>query len=191
MEHLVVEDLLLIADMIGAAAVRDIGLLDAAAHRPRATAFGQEAYPTIHQKAAALLDAIVRNHALVDGNKRLGWAAAVVFYDLNGFDLNPPGVDEAVELVVAVAAGHLELEKLAEQLASWVVGPVLRWDQGPGPRSPSRSRARRNTLSSIGSATPLRLGEAGVGEVGQHRPAPQPKHLGQHLGRPPIVARFQ
>ena len=122
MEHLVVEDLLLIADMIGAAAVRDIGLLDAAAHRPRATAFGQEAYPTMHQKAAALLDAIVRNHALVDGNKRLGWAAAVVFYDLNAFDLDPPGVDEAVELVVAVAAGHLELEKLAEQLASWVVG---------------------------------------------------------------------
>jgi death-on-curing protein len=67
-EHLVVEDLLLIADMIGAAAVRDIGLLDAAAHRPRATAFGQEAYPTIHQKAAALLDAIVRNLALVVGN---------------------------------------------------------------------------------------------------------------------------
>jgi prophage maintenance system killer protein len=46
----------------------------------------------------------------VDGNKRLGWAAAVVFYDLNGFDLDPPGVGEAVEL-----------EKLAEQLASWAV----------------------------------------------------------------------
>ena len=73
--------------------------------------FGQEAYPAIHQKATALLDAVVRNHALVDGDKRLGWAAAVVFYDLNGFDLNPPGVDEAVEL-----------EKLAEQLASWAVG---------------------------------------------------------------------
>lgn len=57
----------------------------------------------------------------MDGNKRLGWAAAVVFYDLNGFDLDPPGVDQAVELVVAVAAGHLALEKLAEQLASWVV----------------------------------------------------------------------
>jgi death-on-curing protein len=120
MEHLIVEDLLLIAEAtIGAPVVRDIGLLDAAAHRPQASAFGQDAYPTIHEKAAALLEAVVRNHALVDGNKRLAWAAAVVFYDLNGFDLNPPGVDEAVELVVAVAAGELDLRKLCEHLARW------------------------------------------------------------------------
>jgi len=122
MEHLTVEDLVLIAETIGTAAVRDVGLLDAAAHRSRATAFGEEAYPTLHEKAAALLEAVVRNHALVDGNKRLGWASAVVFYDLNGFDLVAPSVDEAVELVVAVAAGHLELEKLSERLAAWA-GP--------------------------------------------------------------------
>jgi death on curing protein len=121
MEHLTVEDLVLIAETIGTAAVRDVGLLDAAAHRPRATAFGEDAYPTVHEKAAALLDAVVRNHALVDGNKRLGWASAVVFYDLNGFDLVAPNVDEAVELVVAVAAGHLELEKLSERLAAWAI----------------------------------------------------------------------
>jgi death-on-curing protein len=121
MEHLTVEDLLLIAETIGVAAVRDVGLLDAAAHRPRATAFGEDAYPTLHHKAAALLDAVVRNHALVDGNKRLGWSSVVVFYDLNGVDLDPPGVDEAVELVVAVAAGHLELEKLSDRLAAWAV----------------------------------------------------------------------
>jgi death on curing protein len=121
MEHLTVEDLLLIAETIGVAAVRDVGLLDAAAHRPRATAFGQDAYPTLHEKAAALLEAVVRNHALVDGNKRLGWSAVVVFDDLNGFDLDPPGVDEAVELVVSVAAGHLGLEKLSERLATWAV----------------------------------------------------------------------
>jgi death-on-curing protein len=121
MERVTVEDLLLIAETIGVAAVRDVGLLDAAAHRPRATAFGQDAYPTLHQKAAALLDAVVRNHALVDGNKGLGWSAVVVFYDLNGVDLDPPGVDEAVELVVAVAAGHLELQKLSDQLAAWAV----------------------------------------------------------------------
>ena len=120
MEHLTVEDLLLIAEAtIGAPAVRDIGLLDAAAHRPQASAFGQDAYPTIHEKAAARLEGVVRNHALVDGNKRLAWAAVVVFYDLNGFDLNPPGVDEAVELVVAVAAGELDLHKLCEHLARW------------------------------------------------------------------------
>jgi len=121
MEHLTVEDLLLIAETIGVAAVRDVGLLDAAAHRPRATAFGEDAYPTLHHMAAALLDAVVRNHALVDGNRRLGWSSVVVFYDLNGVDLVPPGVDEAVKLVVAVAACHLELEKLSDQLAAWAV----------------------------------------------------------------------
>jgi death-on-curing protein len=121
MEHLTVEDLVLIAETIGTAAVRDIGLLYAAAHRPRATAFGEDAYLTVHEKAAALLDAVVRTHALVDGNKRLGWASAVVFYDLNGFDLAAPSADDAVELVVAVAAGHLELEKLSERLAAWAV----------------------------------------------------------------------
>jgi death on curing protein len=120
MEHLTVEDLLGIAEeALGAPAVRDIGLLDSAAHRPQASAFGQDAYPTVHEKAAALLEAVVRHHALVDGNKRLGWTAAAVFYDLNGFDLDPPSVDEAVELVVAVAAGHVELGKLSERLASW------------------------------------------------------------------------
>jgi death on curing protein len=120
MEHLTVEDLLLIAKVtIGRASVRDIGLLDAAAHRPQASAFGEDAYPTAHEKAGALLEAVVRNHALVDGNKRLGWAAVVVFYDLNGLDLEPLSVDEAVELVVAVAAGQMELAKLTERLAGW------------------------------------------------------------------------
>ena len=57
----------------------------------------------------------------MDGNKRLGWASAAVFHDLNGFDLVAPSVDEAVELVVAVAAGPLELEKLSERLAAWAV----------------------------------------------------------------------
>ncbi len=120
MEHLTVEDLLVIAEeAIDAPAVRDIGLLDSAAHRPQASAFGRDAYPTMHEKAAVLLEAIVRNHALVDGNKRLAWAAAVVLYDLNGFDLQPPSVDEAVELVVSVTAGQMELGKLTERLASW------------------------------------------------------------------------
>jgi death on curing protein len=120
MEHLTVEDLLVIAEeVIGSPVVRDIGLLDAAAHRPRASAFGKDAYPTIHEKAAALLEAVVRDHALVDGNKRLAWAAVVVFYDVNGFDLDPPSADEAVELVVAVAAGQMELAKLTERLAIW------------------------------------------------------------------------
>jgi len=61
--HLTVEDLLIIAEKaVGAPTVRDIGLLDSAAHRPRASAFGKGAYPTIHEKAGALLEAVVRNH---------------------------------------------------------------------------------------------------------------------------------
>jgi death-on-curing protein len=120
MEYLTVEDLLVIVEeTIGRAAVRDLGLLDSAAHRPRASAFGEDAYPTLHDKAAALLEGIVRNHALVDGNKRLAWAAAVVFYDLNGFALDPPSDDQAVALVVAAAAGELELAALARRLAGW------------------------------------------------------------------------
>jgi death-on-curing protein len=120
MEHLTVEDLLTIADeILDGAEIRDVGLLDSAAHRPKASVFGQDAYPTVHEKAAALLDAVVRHHALVDGNKRLGWAATVVFYDLNGLDLDPSSVDDAVELVVAVAAGHMDLGKVSERLASW------------------------------------------------------------------------
>jgi death on curing protein len=119
-EYLTVEDLLVVAEeIVDAPVVRDVGLLDSAAHRPRASAFGEDAYPTIHDKAAALLEGVARDHALVDGNKRLAWAASVVFYDLNGVELEPPGVDEAVELVVAVAAGQLELPKLAERLAGW------------------------------------------------------------------------
>ena len=120
MEELTVEDLLVLADeVLGMALVRDVGVLDAAAHRPRASAFGTDAYSTIHEKAAALLEAIVRNHALVDGNKRLGWAAAAMLYQLNGFDLRAPSVDEAVELVIGVAVGQIELPKLCEHLSSW------------------------------------------------------------------------
>lgn len=72
------------------------------------------------EKAAALLQAVARDHALVDGNKRLAWAATAVFYDLNGFELQPPSVDEAIELVVAVASGQTSLGRLAERLAGWV-----------------------------------------------------------------------
>ena len=105
--------------VLGDPVVRDVGLLDAAAHRPRASAFGSAAYPTVQLKAAALLEAVVRNRALVDGNNRLGWAAAVVFHELNGLDLRPPTTEDAVELVVGIAAGQVELAKVAERLAGW------------------------------------------------------------------------
>ncbi|MGH9213275.1 MAG: type II toxin-antitoxin system death-on-curing family toxin [Acidimicrobiales bacterium] len=98
--------------------VRDYGLLDAAANRPRASAFGQDAYPTIHQKAAALLQSIVMNHALVDGDKRLGWLATYVFYDLNGHDLDMT-TDDGFKLTMAVIEHHLDVDEISVRLGGF------------------------------------------------------------------------
>ena len=88
-------------------AVRDYGLLEAALARPQATAFGKDAYPDLDAKAAALLHSIARNHALIDGNKRLALAATIAFYGLNGRRLTLTN-DEAYELVINVATGQLD-----------------------------------------------------------------------------------
>ena len=88
-------------------AVRDYGLLEAALARPRATAFGKDAYPDLDAKAAALLHSIARNHALIDGNKPLALAAVIAFYGLNGRRLTLTN-DAAYDLVISVAAGHLD-----------------------------------------------------------------------------------
>ena len=114
-EYLTVEDLLELTRRLGAGPVRDLGLLDAAAVRPQSCAFGTDAYPTRPLKAAALLHSIVRNHALVDGNKRLAWLATVVFGELNAA---PVGLtdDEAFDLVMAAAAGELDVEQIAAAL---------------------------------------------------------------------------
>ncbi len=112
-DYLTVEDLLEIAaGVLDEVAVRDAGLLAAAAGRPRVTVFGEDAYPTFDNKAAALLHSLVRNHALVDGNKRLAWAATRVFCILNGRDLAYT-VDEAEDLMLAAAAGDLDIAGLA------------------------------------------------------------------------------
>ena len=101
------DDLLHIASrVVPKVELRDVGLLEAAVARPRARAFGKDAYPTLHDKAAALLHSLARNPALVDGNKRLALAAAIAFHGLNGFRLTLSN-DEAYELIVAVAAGDL------------------------------------------------------------------------------------
>jgi death-on-curing protein len=118
--YLTAEDLVVIAAEAtgGQPAVRDYGLLDAAANRPRASAFGQDAYPTIHLKAAALLHSVVMNHALVDGNKRLAWLATFVFYDVNGLDLDVPD-DDGFDLMMSVIKDHLELDEIADRLGGW------------------------------------------------------------------------
>ncbi len=119
--HLDLEDLLAAAAAAvgGRPEIRDVGLLEAAAARTRATVFGEDAYPDLDAKAAALLHSIVVGHALVDGNKRLGWITVRLFYLLNGSDLRAP-VDEAFGLVMAVASGELrDVPEIAARLRSW------------------------------------------------------------------------
>ena len=106
----------------GPVEVRDLGLLDAAVHRPRASVLGQDAYPDLLTKAAALLHSLARNHPLVDGNKRLAWLATYVFCAKNGVELDPSD-DAAYDLVVAVAAGGIdEVGDVAQVLGSFVAG---------------------------------------------------------------------
>jgi death on curing protein len=115
LEYLELDDLLALVRALKTGPVRDVGLIDSAAARPRATAFGEPAYPTLPLQAAALLQSLVGNHALVDGNKRLGWLATVVFLDLNACEPKLTD-DEAFQLVMDVAAGSVELEEIAERL---------------------------------------------------------------------------
>ena len=118
------DELLRIADAAAGVevAVRDVGLLESALGRPRATVFGEDAYPDLHTKAAALLHSLARNHALVDGNKRLAWAAAAVFLGINGHRVSV-GNDEVVELVLAVATGELDdVVPIAARLREWAPG---------------------------------------------------------------------
>ncbi|MFD2797628.1 type II toxin-antitoxin system death-on-curing family toxin [Promicromonospora vindobonensis] len=119
--YLTASELLWIAEQFlgRAVEVRDPGLLDSAVTRPASSMMGVEAYPTIDLKAAALLDSSVNNHALIDGNKRLGLIAAATFYEVNGFYFDPPP-DDIYELVMAVADGsQRDVAKIAEVLTSW------------------------------------------------------------------------
>jgi death on curing protein len=104
----------------GPVQLRDVGLLEAAVHRPRACVLGQDAYPDLVTKAAALLHSLARNHSLVDGNERLAWLATYVFLAKNDVVLDP-GDDEAYDLVVAVAAGAVDdVGEIAATLTSFV-----------------------------------------------------------------------
>ena len=98
------------------APIRDIGLLGSAVARPQTTAFGEDAYPDIWTKAAALMHSIVKNHALVDGNKRLGWLATAVFLEINGIEISRASNDDVYDLVIDVAAGQPTVDTIAERL---------------------------------------------------------------------------
>lgn len=117
-EYLDTEDLLELARrLLGEPPpVRDVGLLGAAAARPQASVFGEDAYPDVWTKAGALLQSIVNNHPLIDGNKRLGWLATSVFLELNDASVRAAANDDVYELVMAVAAGAPSVDDIAAEL---------------------------------------------------------------------------
>ncbi|HEY7222220.1 MAG TPA: type II toxin-antitoxin system death-on-curing family toxin [Micromonosporaceae bacterium] len=120
-DYLTAEDLLILAEAVlgQLPAIRDPGLLAAAAARPSTEVFGQVAYPSLFAKAAALLSSVCQNHTLLDGNKRLAWAAAVTFLALNGVALPDIDVDAAESFMLSVANGRLtEVAQVEKELRS-------------------------------------------------------------------------
>ncbi len=123
-EYLEFADLMELAGLLfgDPAPIRDSGLLGAAAARPATTAFGNDAYTDVWTKAGALLQSIVKDHPLIDGNKRLGWLATGVFLELNGVESSSIPSSVVYALVMDVAAGTLDVEAIAERLRRAVEG---------------------------------------------------------------------
>ena len=118
--YLTLEDLLeihrrVIAETVGSAGIRDVGLLDSAIHRPQASFAGIDLYPGLAEKAAALMHSLILNHPFLDGNKRTAFTAADVFLRLNGQNF-AASEDELFEFVTAVADGQMSFE----QIGPWI-----------------------------------------------------------------------
>lgn len=122
-DYLTLDDVLAAAEAhLGhPAEVGDYGLLESAVARPQATVFGEDAYPTIHEKAAALLQSLAANHPLLDGNKRTAFVATALFYGLNGHHVPGSAEDELFDLVIAVATGGLDTVSKIAKLLSLIV----------------------------------------------------------------------
>jgi len=119
--YLDVDDLLVVAARATGidVQVRDYGLLESAAYRPQATVFGIDAYPSLHDKAGALLHSLALNHALVDGDKRLAWSACALFYAMNDVTVLDAPEDDIYDLVLNVATGNQDVPKIAAILGGW------------------------------------------------------------------------
>lgn len=120
-DYLTLDDVLALTARAGFT-IADYGLVESALARPQASVFGENAYPTIHQKAAALLQSMATNQALADGNKRTAWAATRLFYGLNDYRITATE-DERFELIIAVATRELgTVTMIAARLAQIAVG---------------------------------------------------------------------
>jgi death-on-curing protein len=119
-DYLTFEDLVEIGQgVISDFRVRDKGLLQSAAHRPRMSIYGEDAYATFPGKVAALMHSLARNHSLVDGNKRLAWSAGRIFCILNNKDLNLQ-IDDAEQLILEIARGEIDVQAISARIATHI-----------------------------------------------------------------------
>lgn len=100
--------------------VKDLGLLDSALARPRTTLFGDDAYPTLELKAAAMVHSIIKNHAMVDGNKRTSWFMLSSFLYINGY-LIEMTADQGMEFTLGIATDKLTLDEAADMIRKHMV----------------------------------------------------------------------
>jgi death on curing protein len=116
MRYLTTGDVLTIHEHeLGREAVVEFGLLEAAVLRPQATVAGQDAYPDIHLKAAAFFHSLLRTHPFMDGNKRTGALSMIVFYNLNGWEIELEQ-GRLVALALDTAEGLIGVDQIAKQL---------------------------------------------------------------------------
>lgn len=100
--------------------VKDLGLLDSALARPKTTLFGEDAYPTLELKAAAMVHSIIKNQAMVDGNKRTSWFMLSSFLYINGYFIEMTA-DEGMEFTLGIATDKLSLAEAAAMIRKHMV----------------------------------------------------------------------
>ena len=112
-DYLDLHDLIEIGEsLIGDFRIRDEGLLESAAMRPQTTIYGEDAYPTFEEKVASLIHSLSRNHALIDGNKRIAWSAGRIFCIMNGRNLKML-IDDAEKMILDIAKGDIDVAEIA------------------------------------------------------------------------------
>ena len=115
LEEIVTLHAKIVAQSGGIPGLRDRGALESAVAQPEMTFGGDDLYPTIAEKAAALGHSLIQNHPFLDGNKRVGHAAMEVFLVLNGYEINAP-VDEQEQIIFGVASGGMSRAEFGERL---------------------------------------------------------------------------
>ena len=119
MQYLSLEDALQQISIAGFY-VKDAGLLDSALARPQTSVFGEDEYPTLELKAAAMTHSVIKNHPMVDGNKRTSWFLLNAFLYINGYLLEM-STELGLEFTLGIATDRLSLEEAAEMIRQHLV----------------------------------------------------------------------